>query len=92
MISLFRWIGLAEGLSYLLLLGVAMPLKYVWGMPETTRLVGAAHGALFIAYVALATLLAYRRPWPVRVLLYSYVASVLPFGTFVFQRKYGSRY
>jgi len=87
MSSIFRIIGWAEGVSCLVLLGVAMPLKYGLDMPMMTRVVGMAHGVLFIAYVTLATWIAYHQPWPLRLLFQSYIASLLPFGTFVFQKK-----
>lgn len=85
--SLFRIVGWTEGVSYLLLLGVAMPLKYGLDMPAMTRVVGMAHGILFVGYVALATWIAYHQQWPLRRLFQSYLASVLPFGTFIFQKK-----
>lgn len=87
MISGFRWVGWLEGLSFLLLLGVAMPLKYVAGQPEMVRWVGAAHGGLFIAYVLYAFYLAQELSWPLKIRLLALLASVLPFGTFVFERR-----
>jgi integral membrane protein len=90
--SLFRFVGIAEGLSFLLLLGIAMPLKYVWGHPQAVQIVGMAHGVLFIAYVLLATKVAYDKRWPLKILVLAYLASVLPFGTFVFQSKYGEHH
>src|SRR5690606_32019581 len=52
--GLFKYTGWFEGLSYLLLLGVAMPIKYVWGDPSWVSAVGMAHGLLFLAYIGLA--------------------------------------
>ena len=49
-----RLISLVEGVSFLLLLGVAMPLKYLAGIPEVVTVVGAAHGVLFILYALAA--------------------------------------
>ena len=46
-----RSIGTWEGISYLLLLFVAMPLKYIWGHPEAVRVVGMAHGILWMAFI-----------------------------------------
>ncbi|HYX34112.1 MAG TPA: DUF3817 domain-containing protein [Oligoflexus sp.] len=88
MMSLFRWIGRFEGLSFLLLLGIAMPLKYIWGQPEAVRIVGMAHGGLFLAYVAMANYVALALGWSKRVWFLSMVASVLPLGTFIFEKKY----
>ena len=53
-IGRLRVIGLLEGISFLVLLGVAMPLKYVWDEPQAVRGVGMAHGVLFLAYVTAA--------------------------------------
>jgi len=92
MTKLFRWIGFAEGVSFLILLGIAMPLKYWLGYPLATRIVGMAHGILFILYVGLATLISIEKKWPTRVLMWAYAASVLPFGTFVFQRRFNEHH
>lgn len=88
MLSLFRWIGRFEGISFLLLLLIAMPLKYIWGKPEMVRIVGMAHGGLFLAYVAMANYVALELRWSRRVWFLSMVASVLPLGTFIFEKKH----
>ena len=88
MIRLFKIVGWFEGVSLLLLLFVAMPLKYQWGMPEYVSWVGRAHGFLFIAYVGLATVLAAIHDWKVTKLFLSYVLSSVPFGTFYFEKKH----
>ena len=85
-----RWlraVGLVEGVSYVLLLGVAMPLKYAAGMPEAVKVVGWAHGVLFVALcVALVYTLAVAR-WPLGRAGLVFVASLLPFGPFVVDRR-----
>jgi integral membrane protein len=83
----FRWIAVAEGLSFLLLLGVAMPLKYFAGMPLAVRIVGSIHGGLFLLYVLAAARAAHYDKWSPRQLLVALVASVLPFGPFVIDHK-----
>jgi integral membrane protein len=83
----FRWIAVAEGLSFLLLLGVAMPLKYMAGMPLMVRIVGSIHGGLFVLYVLAAFRAAHADKWSFRQLLIALIASVLPFGPFVIDRK-----
>jgi integral membrane protein len=88
MMSLFRLIGRFEGLSFLLLLFIAMPLKYLWGMPEAVRVVGMAHGGLFLAYVAMANYVALELRWSKKLWFLSMVAAVLPFGTFIFEKKH----
>lgn len=78
-----RSVGISEAISFLLLLGVAMPLKYAFGHPEMVKIVGMAHGVLWILYVSLAGLgqLDYKWSWKTTLLLL--IASMLPFGPIV---------
>ena len=85
-IRAFRMAGLAEGVSFLTLLFIAMPMKYLMGMPEIVRVVGSIHGVLFLLYVGLLATLHVRQRWPVMFSLYALVASVTPFGTFVLDK------
>ena len=79
----FRAVAIIEGVSYLLLLGVAMPLKYFAGFPEAVLAVGWAHGVLFVLYLVSLGEVSLARRWrPVRI-LGAFVASLVPFGTFV---------
>jgi integral membrane protein len=71
-----------EGMSFLILLGLAMPLKYIYGMPEWVRAVGMAHGWLFIAYIALVAYVRAEEDWSFRKTALALIASVIPFGTF----------
>jgi len=82
-----RAIGLLEGLSFVVLLGVAMPLKYLAGMPEMVRVVGMAHGVLFLLFVAAALQVALERRWPLGRLVLALAASVVPFGPFVLDAR-----
>lgn len=61
-----------------------MPLKYVWAMPLAVRVVGMIHGLLFLAYLALLTYIHTEKNWPARRTALAFVASVVPFGVFVF--------
>lgn len=88
MINAFRWLGRFEGISFLILLLIAMPLKYIWGKPEAVRAVGMAHGVLFLLYIFAANFVAQQREWSKKVWALSYLAAVLPLGTFVFERKH----
>lgn len=88
MSRLFRVSGWLEGGSYLLLLLVAMPLKYVWDMPAAVSVVGMAHGVLFLLYCGLALLLVRAHGWSLRKLLYAWIAALLPFGPFVFDARF----
>ena len=85
-IRVFRMIALAEGISFLTLLFIAMPMKYFMGMPEVVRVVGSIHGLLFVLYVGLLTMLHFRQRWSVIFSLYAFVASIIPFGTFVLDK------
>ncbi len=84
----FRKIAMAEGVSFLLLLFVAMPLKYFANMPTAVKIMGSLHGVLFVAFVVLA--------WEVKGdnrksflwLLKAGLASLLPFGTFVMDKEW----
>jgi len=88
MIRLFKIVATLEGISLLALLFVAMPLKYIWDMPEYVRMAGMAHGLLFIAYIVLACMLKAELKWPVGKFLIICFASVIPFGTFYIEWKY----
>jgi integral membrane protein len=81
-IGRMRLISLVEGVSFLVLLGVAMPLKYVMGIPEVVSVVGAAHGVLFILYALAAGALMMALRWSPLWFVGAMVASVVPFGTF----------
>lgn len=83
----FRKVSLAEGWSFILLLGIAMPLKYIWGQPMAVSIVGAIHGGLFLLYGVLAIIVAQKEGWTKKFLMTALVASVLPFGPFIFDRK-----
>lgn len=84
----FIIVGWIEGISLLLLLFVAMPLKYIWMQPEMVRQVGMAHGLLFMLYVVGAINLALDESWGWKKLTMALVLSSVPFGTFIFEKKY----
>ena len=87
-VSRFRVVAYWEGISYLVLLLVAMPLKYGLGLPVAVRIVGSAHGALFVAYVVLLALAA--RALGLRLAALAALASLIPGGTFWLDRKLGA--
>jgi integral membrane protein len=88
MIKLFRSISFLEGVSLLILLFIAMPLKYIWENPYYVKVVGMAHGILFIAYVFLALIVKPKLKWNIITLVIVLFASVIPFGTFYIDKKY----
>ena len=85
-IRVFRMIALAEGTSFLILLCIAMPMKYMMGMPLAVRVVGSIHGILFLLYVAQLAKLRMTYQWDNRFSLQAFIASILPFGTFLFDQ------
>jgi integral membrane protein len=83
----FIAVSRAEGISFLLLVFIAMPLKYAAGMPLMVKYVGWAHGLLFMAYIAQMLHVAYLLKWDVLKIIYGFIAAFLPFGPFVFERS-----
>ncbi|GAB3032742.1 DUF3817 domain-containing protein [Spirosoma pulveris] len=77
-----RVIGLAEGVSYLLLLFIAVPLKRLGGFPEAVQILGPIHGLLFILYVLIVIQSKIEYGWSMSKLGMALVASILPGGTF----------
>lgn len=84
----FRKVAFAEGVSFLVLLLIAMPLKYMAGLPVATLIAGSLHGILFVAFIYLAWEVKsdYKKGfgWFGKAML----ASVIPFGTFVMEKEW----
>ena len=76
-----------EGVSLLVLLFIAMPLKYIWQQPMAVKIIGWVHGALFVLFMILAFRVYEQKSWPFKKLILAFVAAFLPFGTFVFDKK-----
>jgi integral membrane protein len=83
----FRAVALIEGVSYLVLLGIAMPLKYFAGFPEAVLAVGWAHGVLFVLYLVSLAEVSLARRWRLVRILVAFVASLVPFGTFLLDAR-----
>jgi integral membrane protein len=64
-----------------------MPLKYLAGLPLAVRIVGSVHGGLFLVFLAVLYRAGRQRGWPLRRWLIAFISSVVPFGTFVFDRS-----
>lgn len=86
-IRLLRRVGLIEGISLLVLLFIAMPLKYFWHQPMAVKVIGWIHGTLFILFMVLAFRVYEQRGWPFKKLVMAFIAAFLPFGTFVFDKR-----
>lgn len=83
----FLIVARLEGLSFLALL-LAMPVKYLLSMPQAVQILGPVHGCLFLLYVFLGLLTANEESWSLKKQFLALVASVTPFGFFVFERKF----
>ena len=90
MLKTFRFIALAEGISYLLF-AITMPLKYVYGITEPNFFVGLAHGILFMLYVAFWLRCTFFYRWQLGFSALVFVASLVPFGTFFIDARYLSK-
>ena len=75
-------IGFWEGISYLMLLGFAMPMKYIWDKPEYVRLVGSAHGLLFVLFMVALVYGLSNKAITLKQAALAFLLSLLPFGTF----------
>ncbi|WP_266366849.1 DUF3817 domain-containing protein [Tellurirhabdus rosea] len=86
-LSRFRLVAVLEGISFLILLFIAMPLKYAAGMPEAVKVVGWAHGALFVAYLFTLIDVWHDRSWSFGRVVLAFVLSLIPFGAFYLDKK-----
>lgn len=86
-VKMLRIVGVIEGISFLLLLGVAMPMKYVWDNPIWVKYLGMAHGVLFLLFLALLFIVCHRMKWSLSVFVMGLIAAVLPFAPFLFDQK-----
>ncbi len=84
----FRVISLLEALSFVILLLVAMPIKYILGNPELVRIVGMAHGILFVLYIIGALLFKKKLKWSNQILVVVILCSIIPLGPLYVDRKY----
>lgn len=88
----FRLIAVLEGISYLVLLLIAMPLKYFAGLPEAVKYVGWAHGVLFVLFGIFLLMVWVQYKWSFGKTFMAFVASLLPFATFVLDKKLKKEY
>lgn len=86
--TFFRIVSFLEGTSYLLLLFVAVPIKYLMEDPQYVKMLGMPHGLLFVGYLVLAFLLKDQMKWNTKTFFSVLAASVIPFGTFYIDKKY----
>ena len=83
----FKTVALFEGISFITLLFIAMPLKYIWLMPIFVKIVGMIHGGLFLLYLYTQFQASKKHSWDLKDNFLYLLASVVPFGTFVSDKK-----
>lgn len=83
----FRIMGLIEGSSLLILLFIAMPLKYFVDLPEAVSFVGPIHGALFTLYILFIAYMTFISRWPFRFSIGAFAAAFIPFGNIVLDKR-----
>ncbi|MBX3248571.1 MAG: DUF3817 domain-containing protein [Myxococcales bacterium] len=86
-VQTLRALGIIEGLSFLLLLFVAMPLKYAFAMPLAVRVAGMAHGVLFVGLVIALARVHVERDWTMRTSALVFLAALVPFGFLFIDRR-----
>ena len=86
-IGRLRLIAFLEGVSFLVLLGIAMPLKYYAGMPLAVKTVGMAHGILFVLFIFSIIEVKISHKWSFAKTFLSFLSSLIPFGTFVLDAR-----
>lgn len=82
-----RIMGVVEGISFLVLLFIAMPLKYFADMPAMVKYVGWVHGVLFVGFVLLLAIVQFTFRWSFIKLSLAFISSLIPFGTFILDRS-----
>jgi len=86
--NVFRLISFLEGISYLLLLFIAVPIKYFQEDATYVKMLGMPHGILFMGYIILAILIQKQMKWNLKTMGIVVLASIIPFGTFYVDKKY----
>jgi integral membrane protein len=86
-IQIFRWVAFAEGLSFLILLCIAMPLKYFAHLPAAVKITGMAHGVLFVSFMALAFEAVGRLNKKATWLGWAFLSAIIPLGAFYFEKQ-----
>ncbi|KUJ55588.1 DUF3817 domain-containing protein [Chryseobacterium aquaticum] len=92
MLNLYRKTALIEGISYLILLFIAMPLKYIFNIPEAVKYFGWIHGLLFIVFAVILLAAAIQYKWSLKRIIIYFIGSVLPFVPFYLDKKLKKEY
>ena len=84
----FRKVAIAEGVSFLVLLLIAMPLKYFANLPVAVKVAGSLHGILFVGFIVLAYMVKEQHNKGFGWMAKAFIASIIPFGTFVMDKEW----
>lgn len=88
MLKFFKYLAIVEGYSFILILFLTMPLKYLGGVLLPNKIMGMAHGFLFLSYVVVAIVLSQMLKWNFKKILIVLAMSIVPFGTFWMEQTY----
>jgi integral membrane protein len=88
MLKIFKIIALLEGVSFIIMMLIGMPLKYIGGNDIIIKYLGMPHGLLFVTYVVFAFLLQGDMKWNTKDMAIILLGSLIPFGTFYVDKKY----
>ena len=83
-IKSLRIVGFLEGISFLLLLFIAMPLKYIWDTPIYVKYIGMGHGVLFLAFLAVLLMVCGKQKWSIKIFIFRFDCFNFTFWTFCF--------
>lgn len=86
-LSLFKKVAVAEGISYIALIFIAMPLKYFADMPLAVKYTGWAHGVFFMLYVVMVIMCWMEYKWKLGKTVIVFLASLLPFAPFIVEKR-----
>ncbi|CAH0251605.1 DUF3817 domain-containing protein [Chryseobacterium sp. Bi04] len=92
MITIYRKIALLEGISYLILLFIAMPLKYILNITEGVKYFGWIHGLLFLIFLVVLILASIKYRWSLKRITIYLIASILPFAPFILDKNLKKEY
>lgn len=87
LVQTLRRSALIEGISFLVLIGIAMPLKYFFQMPMAVKMVGWIHGVLFMWLCLLLAMVWVKLRWPFSRVILVFIAALLPFGPFLLDKR-----
>lgn len=86
-VELFRKVSIVEGISAIILFFIAMPLKYIAGLPQAVKIFGTIHGALFVLLCLVLLNVWIKAKWPLGKVVLAFIAANIPFGAFWFEAR-----